>query len=77
LSASFFRIRSTKSNDVRSGWLAAVPPERQLSPVQLQLTSFAASVSRQLPAADATRGEITTESSSAPARNVAATAVEK
>jgi len=62
---------------VSSGWLAAAPPDRQLSPVQLQLTSFGASVSWQLPAADAIRGEITTESSSRPARNAAETAVEK
>jgi hypothetical protein len=59
------------SNDVRLGWLTEVPPERQLSPVQLQLTSFGASTSWQLPAFDAMRGEMTTESSSAPAMNAA------
>jgi hypothetical protein len=62
---------------VRSGWLAAVPPDRQLSPVQLQLTSLVSSLSRQLPAADAILGEITTVSAIAPARKAAAVAVEK
>ena len=66
-----------KSNDVRSLWLAATPPERQLSPPQLQLTSFSARTSRQLPSADATRGAMTIASSSAPARNAAAVAVAK
>jgi hypothetical protein len=67
-----------KSYDVRRGSLDATPPERQLSPPQLQLTSFAASSSRQpLPSLEANRGEITSESSSPPARNAAAKAVRK
>ena len=56
----------------------ATPPERQLSPEQLQLISFAASVSVQpRPLLDAKRGEITIVSSKAPARKVAASAVRK
>src|SRR3954463_12891888 len=77
LFASFFRIASMKSKDVRSLWLGGHHHERQLSPPQLQLTSFGASTSRQPPSADATRGAITTASSSAPARNAAAVAVAK
>src|SRR5262249_22223500 len=77
LLASFRRISSTKSNDVRSLFTGDTPPERQLSPPQLQLTSFVSSASRQLPSADAIRGAITIESSSAPARNAAVVAVRK
>jgi len=77
LFASFFRIASMKSNDERSLLPGAAPPERQLSPPQLQLISFSASASRQLPSADATRGAITIESSSAAARKAAAVAVWK
>ena len=51
------------------------PPERQLSPPQLQLISFSASGSWQLPSAEATRGAMTMVSSSAPARKAAAVAV--
>ena len=77
LFASLRRIWSTKSNDVRAGFFGAEPPERQLSPVQLQLTSLASSVSWQLPSLDAIRGEITTVSSSARPRNAAVVAVVK
>ena len=66
-----------KSNDVRLLSLAATPPDRQLSPTQLQLTSFGASWSWQRPSADAIRGAITTVSSSAFARNAAVVAVRK
>ena len=62
-----------KSNDERSGCVTAIPPERQLSPVQLQPTSFGCSLSLQA----VKRGEITTASSSAPARNAAAVTVLK
>ena len=66
-----------KSNDVSVGWLVEVPPDRQLSPRQLQLTSFAASLSLQ-PGSDETRcGEITTVSSMASPRKAAVIAVWK
>src|SRR5262245_7842333 len=78
LFASLRSTSSTKSNDVSLSALADVPPLRQLSPPQLQLTSLGSSLSRQLPPpADATRGAITIVSSSAPARNAAAREVRK
>ena len=52
--------------------------QRQLSPLQLQLTSFVSSLSEQPRSLfDAIRGEMTTVSSRAPARNAAAVAVLK
>src|ERR1017187_5682642 len=75
--ASLRRISSVKSNDVNFSLLAAVPPERQLSPAQLQLTSLGANWSWQLPVLEATRGAMTMVSSSAPPRNAAARAVRK
>src|SRR2546427_12663028 len=60
-------ISSMKSNDERSGVVAAMPPERQLSPLQLQPTSFGSSLSLHA----VKRGAIPTVSSSAPARNAA------
>jgi hypothetical protein len=67
-----------KSYDVSSRLPAAMPPERQLSPEQLQLTSSDARVSRHpLLSSDAKRGATTMVSSSAPARNAAASAVRK
>ena len=71
--ASLRRISSTKSNEDRSGWLAAAPPERQLSPLQLQTTSFGSGLSWQAMMC----GAMTTASSSAPARKAAAVAVAK
>jgi hypothetical protein len=62
-----------KSNDVTSGCVAATPPERQLSPLQLHPTSFGSSLSLQA----VNRGEITTVSSRAPPRNAAVVAVVK
>src|ERR1035438_10129897 len=53
--ASLRRISSVKSNDVNFSLLVAVPPERQLSPAQLQLTSLGANWSRQLPVLEARR----------------------
>src|ERR1035437_6980276 len=73
--ASLRRISSVKSNEVNFSWLVAVPPERQLSPAQLQLTSLGANWSRQLPALEARCGAMTMVSSSAPLRNAAARAV--
>src|ERR1019366_8302325 len=75
--ASLRRISSVKSNDVNFSLLVAVPPERQLSPVQLQVTSLGANWSRQLPVLDAMRGAMTMVSSSAPPRKAAARAVRK
>jgi len=50
-----------------------MPPERQLSPLQLHPTSFGSSLSLQA----VKRGAITIVSSSAPARNAAEAAVLK
>src|SRR5258708_13559132 len=76
--ASRRRISSIKSYEVSSLLLAETPPDRQLSPEQLQLISFAASVSlHPRPSLDAKRGAITIVSSSALARNAAASPVRK
>ena len=56
---------------------SAAPPERQLSPLHGQLTSFGASLSWQPRSLDAKRGEMTIVFSSASARNAAASAVRK
>src|SRR5947208_10328692 len=70
------RISSKKSKDISFSLFVAVPPDRQLSPLHGQLTLFTASMSiHSRPLFDANRGEITTVSSRAPARNVAASAV--
>ena len=66
-----------KPKEVRSGSLAAAPPERQLSPSQLQLTSCGSSLSLQSPWADRNVGAITMVSPSAPAMNAAPVAVRK
>ena len=58
--------------------LIETPPDRQLSPLQLQLTSFCAIESRHpRPSFDANRGEITRVSPSASPRNAAATSFNK
>src|ERR1041385_8565626 len=54
--ASLRNSSSMKSKEVSLSVLVDVPPLRQLSPPQLQLTSLASSLSRQLPEADAMRG---------------------
>jgi hypothetical protein len=75
---SFRSNSSAKSNDRSLSSFVAVPPERQLSPLHGQLTSFGARVSRHpLLLFAANRGEMTMVSSSAPARNVAASAERK
>src|SRR6266849_2218316 len=72
------KITSIKSYDVNSLLLAETPPDRQVSPEQLQLISFAARVSlHPRPSLDARRGAITIVSLSAPARNAAASPVRK
>ncbi len=62
-----------RSNDESSGWLAALPPDRQLSPLQLQSTSFGSGLSMQAMMC----GAMTTVSSIAPSRKAAAIAVAK
>src|SRR2546421_293033 len=75
---SWRKIWSIKSYDVSLLLLVATPPERQLSPEQLQLISSAATVSRQPRLSfDAKRGAIMIVSSNALARKPAASALRK
>ena len=59
-----------KSNDASAGSLVAAPPARQLSPPQLQLTSFGCSLSAQSGSEERNAGAITRVSPSAPARTL-------
>ena len=69
------RISSTMSKEVSLSSAVEGPPVRQ--ELQFQLTSSAASVSWQLPVAEAMCGTIRMVSSSASARKAAASVVRK